>query len=186
MNVIFARGINGEFAMADGSLPWAERCRIDSSMEEKRKTDMARFKSLTLGKAVIMGWRTYRTFKKPLAGRWNIVIDRSLGVGKDGSDGKASLPLKTELNMEEFNFCRSLEDALSFLEGPEQGFLPDDIFLIGGAALIERLAGSESRRKVGTVYETVFESTFEGAAVFISPAEELFGECGADIDRLIL
>ncbi len=192
LNVIFARGINGEFAMADGSLPWADRCKTDSAMEEKRKIDMARFKRLTLGKAVIMGWRTYCTFNKPLAGRWNIVIDRNLDHGRDGMSSEAGCGLGAALKMEEFNFFRTLEDALSFLENQGNGFKPDEVFLIGGSSLIEKLAQSDSRRKVGIVYETVFNCAFEGASVFIPPAEELFaeGEGGlfppVTIDRLVL
>jgi dihydrofolate reductase len=41
--------------------------------------DLRHFKSLTLGKAVLMGRKTYESIGKALPGRMNIVLSRSLG-----------------------------------------------------------------------------------------------------------
>lgn len=48
----------------DGRLPW------------RTPEDLARFKRLTMGHAVIMGRRTYDSIGKPLPGRCNVVITR--------------------------------------------------------------------------------------------------------------
>jgi dihydrofolate reductase len=48
----------------DGGLPW------------RLKSDLKNFRSLTMGKPVIMGRKTYRSIGKPLAGRTNIVVSR--------------------------------------------------------------------------------------------------------------
>ena len=59
-----ARARNGVFGRG-GALPW------------RLKSDMALFKSLTMGKPVIMGRRTWDSLpRKPLPGRMNIVLSR--------------------------------------------------------------------------------------------------------------
>ena len=50
----------------DGGLPW----RIPE--------DMRHFKAMTMGHAIIMGRRTWEEVGKPLAGRRNIVVSRTL------------------------------------------------------------------------------------------------------------
>jgi len=49
----------------DGRLPWHLR------------EDLRRFKALTLGKAILMGRRTYESIGKALPGRTNLVLTRS-------------------------------------------------------------------------------------------------------------
>jgi len=50
-----------------GALPW------------KLPDDMARFRELTMGHAVIMGRSTFESMGKPLRGRRNIVLSRNAG-----------------------------------------------------------------------------------------------------------
>jgi dihydrofolate reductase len=52
----------------DGRLPW------------HLPDDLRRFKTLTLGKPVIMGRRTYDSIGRPLPGRHNIVVSRQPGL----------------------------------------------------------------------------------------------------------
>lgn len=42
--------------------------------------DLQRFKSMTLGKPIVMGRSTYESIGKPLSGRLNIVLSRTLSV----------------------------------------------------------------------------------------------------------
>jgi dihydrofolate reductase len=44
-------------------------------------SDLRRFKTLTMGKPVVMGRKTYLSIGKPLSGRTNIVVSRSAGFG---------------------------------------------------------------------------------------------------------
>ncbi len=56
--------------------------------------DMARFKALTLGHAVIMGRKTWDSLParfRPLPGRRNIVLSRQRGLQLDGAEVHASL-----------------------------------------------------------------------------------------------
>jgi dihydrofolate reductase len=48
----------------DGDMPW------------RLSTDLKRFKSVTLGKPIIMGRKTFRSIGKALPGRTNIVVTR--------------------------------------------------------------------------------------------------------------
>ena len=57
----------------DGDLPW------------KLKSDMARFKALTLNKPVIMGRKTWATLRKPLVHRTNIVVTRDTSFAAPGA-----------------------------------------------------------------------------------------------------
>lgn len=47
-----------------------------NAMPWRLKSDMARFKALTIGKPVIMGRKTFESLPRPLPGRTNIVITR--------------------------------------------------------------------------------------------------------------
>ncbi len=87
----------------DGDLPW------------RLSTDLKRFKSLTLGKPIVMGRRTWESFpKRPLPGRTNIVITRQADFADPGAV-RAS----------------SLADALEIAASE----MPDEICVIGGGQI---------------------------------------------------
>lgn len=149
MNAIYASGLNGEFALEDGTLPWKK----NSSLQKECKEDMDFFKQMTTKKAVIMGFNTFKTLLFPLKNRLNIVIKRN------------SAPQKIERTDKEFFFFSSINKALNALN-----FLcPDDIFLIGGKKLF---AEAFSNNLVdGIIYETIFCKNFPDAKVFIKRPE---------------
>jgi dihydrofolate reductase len=72
--------------------------------------DLKRFKTLTLGHAVVMGRRTYESIGRPLPGRENIVVTRQAGYAAPGC-----------------RVAHSLEAALSAAAGAKR------VFVIGGA-----------------------------------------------------
>ncbi|HUF01465.1 MAG TPA: dihydrofolate reductase [Gaiellaceae bacterium] len=87
----------------DGTIPW----RIPE--------DVARFKALTTGHAVVMGRRTWESIPdrfRPLPQRRNVVVTRSPGWSAEGAERAGSL-----------------EDALHLLEGEPR------VFVIGGAEI---------------------------------------------------
>ncbi len=49
---------------ADNGIPW------------KLKTDLQRFKAITIGKPIVMGRKTFLSLRRPLPGRTNIVVTR--------------------------------------------------------------------------------------------------------------
>ncbi|MEQ1931662.1 MAG: dihydrofolate reductase [Parvularculaceae bacterium] len=84
----------------DGALPW------------KLSDDLKRFKSLTWGKPIVMGRKTFESIGRPLPGRTSIVVSRA-GFSAPGTRAAASL-----------------DEALGMAEGPEA-------MIIGGAAIFE-------------------------------------------------
>ena len=134
-----ARARNGVFGRG-GDLPW------------RLRSDMALFKSLTLGKPVIMGRRTWDSLpKKPLPGRMNIVLSR------DGS-----------FQPENALVCESLDEAVQIAreQAAEDGV--DEVCVIGGAA-VAMAALPKARR----IYLTEVEADPDGD-IFL-PAFDLTG-----------
>ncbi len=73
LSLIVAVAKNGVIG-AGNQIPW------------RLSTDMKRFKSITMGKPVIMGRKTYESIGKPLPGRHNIVVSRDRNFSPDGVD----------------------------------------------------------------------------------------------------
>jgi dihydrofolate reductase len=74
------------------------------------KSDMQRFKALTMGKPVVMGRKTFESLRRPLPGRTNIIITRnpdyqapgavvttSFAAARDVGTGDALRRLATEI-----------------------------------------------------------------------------------------
>ena len=74
MEIVFVVAIaeNGVIG-AGNAMPW------------RLKSDMARFKALTIGKPVIMGRKTFESLPRPLPGRTNIVITRDADYRAHGA-----------------------------------------------------------------------------------------------------
>ncbi|WP_025038034.1 dihydrofolate reductase [Bradyrhizobium sp. DOA9] len=74
MEIVFVVAIaeNGVIG-AGNAMPW------------RLKSDMARFKALTIGKPVIMGRKTFETLRRPLPGRTNIVVTRDAAYRANGA-----------------------------------------------------------------------------------------------------
>ena len=74
MEIVFVVAIaeNGIIGAGNG-MPW------------RLKSDMARFKALTIGKPVIMGRKTFESLRRPLPNRTNIVITRDAGYRAAGA-----------------------------------------------------------------------------------------------------
>jgi len=58
---------------AGGAIPW------------RLKTDQQRLKSMTMGKPVVMGRRTFESLRRPLPGRTNIVVTRDANFRAAGA-----------------------------------------------------------------------------------------------------
>ena len=63
----------------DGSLPW------------HLPADLKHFKQTTIGKSVVMGRRTFEEVGRPLPGRQNIVLSRTLARAPKGCELAAGL-----------------------------------------------------------------------------------------------
>jgi dihydrofolate reductase len=70
--LIVAIGDNGVIG-AGGTIPW------------RLKSDMQRFKAMTIGKPIVMGRKTFVSLRRPLPGRTNIVVTRDQGFRAAGA-----------------------------------------------------------------------------------------------------
>jgi dihydrofolate reductase len=127
-----ARARNGVIGR-DGALPW------------RLATDMAHFKTLTLGKPVIMGRKTWDSLpRRPLPGRVNIVLSR------DGS-----FEPKNAVRSEDFSEAVQIAREQAAEDGARE------VCVIGGAGLF-----ALALPKAARIYLTEVEAEVAGDVVF--------------------
>lgn len=111
----------------DGRLPWGRSLR----------SELRRFRELTLGKPVILGRKTYESIGHPLAERINLVLSRD-----------------PDYRVEGCTVVRSLEDALAVAEETCR----DEAMIAGGR---EVYAEALSKRLCDRVYLSTVAHRFE-------------------------
>ena len=100
--------------------------------------DFAHFKSVTMGKPIIMGRKTFESIGKPLPGRKNIVLSRNPDIKFDGV------------------VCvKGFDDAVELVTDV------DELMIIGGSTIYEMLLP-----RVDRMYFTYVDADFEGDAWF--------------------
>jgi dihydrofolate reductase len=73
MNIVLIAAVAENGVIGRGNaLPW------------RLKSDMQRFRALTMGKPVVMGRKTYLSIGKPLTGRTTVVVSRDAGFAAPG------------------------------------------------------------------------------------------------------
>lgn len=134
--LVVARGSNGVIGR-DGGLPW------------RLRSDLQRFKAITVGKPCIMGRKTWESLPlKPLPGRLNVVLTRDEGYETEGRSRGALV-------------CTSLDEALEIAREHAADDEVDEICVIGGVALFEATLARAKR-----LYITEVDAAPEGDAVF--------------------
>lgn len=100
--------------------------------------DFAHFKSVTMGKPIVMGRKTFESIGKPLPGRTNIVLSRN-----------------PDLQFEGVSCICDFDDVFEVV--------PDanEIMVIGGSTIYEMLMP-----KIDRMYITYVDAAFEGDAWF--------------------
>jgi dihydrofolate reductase len=107
-------------------------------------TDLKRFKRLTLGKPLIMGRRTFESLGRPLPGRLNIILTRSLSDVAPGC-----------------RLARSFSEALTIAEKQLGESGQNEAMVIGGSAVFQ-----EAAPRCDKLYLTVVEGRFAGNTFF--------------------
>jgi dihydrofolate reductase len=110
---------------ADGTIPW------------RLKTDLQRFKALTVGKPVVMGRKTFVSLRRPLPGRTNIVMTR------DGDFRKAGAVVTT-----------SIAQARAVARGDALRRFVTEIAVIGGEEIYVQWMGQADRLEITEVHLT--------------------------------
>ncbi len=117
----------------DNDLPW------------RLPEDLKRFKTLTMGKPMVMGRKTFESIGRPLPGRTTIVVSRQAGLQIPGC-----------------LVVDSIDAAIRAADGARE------IMLVGGAQLY-----SEALPRVNCIYLTRIHADVEGDTRFplLDPAE---------------
>jgi len=131
MSLIVARTENNVIG-CDNGMPW------------HLPGDLQRFKSITLGKPVIMGRKTYASIGRPLTERTNIVMTRS----------KNFMPTSGVI------VARSFEQAqdMAWHQAKKDGV--DEFFVIGGAEIFKLALGRADRLYLTEILATIAGDTF--------------------------
>jgi dihydrofolate reductase len=139
---IAANGVIGR----DGALPW------------RLSTDLKRFRSVTMGKPLIMGRKTFVSLGRPLEGRDNIVLTNDPDFAAHGAI-----------------VVHSLEDALARGRDAARRRGVDELFVIGGAQIFHQAMPLAKR-----VYFTRVDAVIPGDVTFSiegsGPWREVFSE----------
>lgn len=85
ITLIAAMGKNRAIGL-DGKMPW------------HLPAELQHFKQATMGKAILMGRKTWQSIGRPLPGRQNIVISRDPGFVAVGADVVGSLEFALEIS----------------------------------------------------------------------------------------
>ena len=130
--LVVARARNGVIGK-DGGLPW------------RLRSDLQRFKAVTLGKPCIMGRRTWESLPlKPLPGRLNLVLSKD-----ESFEARGAL------------VCTTLDEAVEIARETAEEDGVDEVCIIGGTALFA-MALPRAKR----LYLTEVDAEPEGDATF--------------------
>ncbi len=129
-------------------LPWQATegvpAELAKALREFGRADMRHFRRMTLNKPVIMGYRTWLSIGKPLAGRHNIILSRQ----------SRQLPAGCQL-------CASRQEAIGAAEKWNRHNNQEEIMVIGGAQVYSEFINYAQR-----IYVTELDKELEGNAFF--------------------
>lgn len=134
--LVVARGSNGVIGK-DGGLPWRIR------------SDLQRFKAVTIGKPCIMGRKTWESLPlRPLPGRLNLVLTKDESYHED-EKAKGCVVVT------------SIDEALSMAREQAADDDVNEICVIGGAAIFEAVLP-----RAKCLYITEVDAAPEGDVLF--------------------
>lgn len=115
----------------------------DNAMPWHLKSDLKRFKAITLNRPVIMGRKTHQSIGRPLPGRTNIVVTR------DKAFQAAGVVVAT-----------SLDAAHDIARGDALRRFVTEIMVIGGADIFAQLMKKADRLEITEVHDKPEGDTF--------------------------
>lgn len=140
--LVVARGANGVIGR-DGDLPW------------RLRSDLQRFKAITIGKPCIMGRGTWESLPlKPLPGRLNIVLSRD-----------------PDFRLEKALVCANFDEALEVARETAVEDGVNEVAVIGGAAVFAMALPRAHR-----IYLTEVQAEPEGDTLMPPFDETVFDE----------
>ena len=150
LSLVVARARNGVIGV-DGDLPW------------RLRSDLQRFKAITMGKPCLMGRNTWESLPlRPLPGRLNIVLTRDESYEADGKAKGAVV-------------CSTLGEALEMAREQARDDGIDEICVIGGEKLF-----ADTLDRAQRIYVTEVEAEPAGDTVFPPFDEAAFIEVSSE------
>jgi dihydrofolate reductase len=124
MEIVFVIAVaeNGVIG-ANGAMPW------------RLKSDLQRLKTLTVGRPVVMGRKTFASIGRPLPGRTNIVVTRDREFRSPG-----------------VVVTNSTADAMAIATGDALRRFATEIAVIGGAEIYAQLMDRADRLEITEVH----------------------------------
>ncbi|WP_406854285.1 dihydrofolate reductase [Alsobacter sp. KACC 23698] len=116
----------------------------DNGLIWRIKTDLRRFRALTLGRPLVMGRKTFESIGKPLPGRESIVVTRDPGFAAPGA-----------------HVAHSLDEALRLAQEIGARSQADSVVIGGGAQIY-----AETMDLVDRIHLTLVKATPAGDASF--------------------
>ena len=113
-----------------GTMPW------------RLRSDLRRFKALTIGKPVLMGRKTFASLPRPLPGRTNIVITHDRALKLQGA------------------LTTSLDEARAIARGDALRRFATEIAVIGGAEIYAQFLAEADRIELTEVHARPEGDTF--------------------------
>lgn len=111
----------------------------DNQMPWHIPEELAYFKEKTMGKAIVMGRKTFESIGRPLKGRLNLIITRNESYQADGTE-----------------VVHDLDTAVQKAED-----YAEEVMIIGGAQIFEMTMETADR-----LYVTVIEKSYPGDTFF--------------------
>lgn len=140
---------------------------IDNKMPWHIPEELKYFKKVTMGKAIVMGRKTFESIGRPLPGRLNIIVTRNKNYEAAGVEVFHDLQTAVERGKE----------------------YSDEVVIIGGAEIFNLAMDSADR-----LYITIIRKAFEGDTFFpkhddrwslVSESEDNFTEDGIPYSYLV-
>ncbi|MGE0627317.1 MAG: dihydrofolate reductase [Hyphomicrobiaceae bacterium] len=141
ISLIVAAAENGVIGR-DGRIPWHQR------------SDLRRFRALTMGKPVVMGRKTFQSLPNVLDGRDNIVVSRDPAFQPDGAHA-----------------APDVEAAIALARTCAARRGVDEIMVIGGAQVYAAVLPMADR-----IYLTRVHATLPGDTFFADPDPAAWAE----------
>ncbi len=113
---------------------------INNTLPWHLPADFKHFKSVTMGKPILMGRKTFESIGRPLPGRTNIIITNNKLYSADGC-----------------YVANSIDEALAMTRDAEE------VMVIGGASFYQQTLALAQR-----IYVTIIHHAFEGDAYFVT------------------
>lgn len=152
VNLIVAINPEGIIGV-DGDIPWHV------------SEDLRYFKQMTLGKILIMGHKTFKSLKKPLPNRVNVVLSRHI------PDNETRLLNTLDINnyddspnFSELVFTNNLHNSINYY----LKYAKQDIFIIGGSEIFK-----ETLSLVDNLYITLIHVNLDNITRDINNAHEI-------------